>query len=73
MRMQSVAEKIGALVNAEKRERERAAEKAAGAARDRHVMRAERHADEAWSLAENDPEAEPVPSPIWGGGIACAA
>jgi hypothetical protein len=66
--MTPIRDEIARYVDAEQRERQ-LAEAASGAkAKDRHVMLAERYADRAWSLAEQQVDCDPVPSTLW----ACA-
>lgn len=63
--MSSVRTEIAKLLDAERRERAAADEAKANDTRDRHVMLAERYADQAWSLAENDRDCPHVPSTVW--------
>ena len=63
--MRSINDEITDLLAAERREREAADHAKASEARDAHVMRAERYADRAWSLAEEDNECPHIPSGVW--------
>lgn len=64
--MTMISDEIARCVDAEARERQRAAAASGLATRDRHIMLAERYADRAWSLAEDETDLEPVPSTLWG-------
>jgi hypothetical protein len=54
------------IAEAQTRERkERELARHAAEESDRHLLKAERHADEAWSLNESDPALPPIESGLW--------
>lgn len=57
--------KLDHLLSQESEARRAAAEARTAAERERHLMRAERYADQAWILAEETPGCPHIPSEVW--------